>query len=473
MDNKELLEIGLKFRGGGFPNETWESLNRKYDNPFPSGEAWRSFVKRELKKQNKLPNKDDSKVENKYGEEEYKRVEIEDCGDFYKIYSKQRSIEVTKEKVKLIKLLYCDDDPLTINELCRKVDIPRRDFMLIKSAFNITHDDVPYLDEELNNNMDALVDETLERKKEKYFIKLQQREIQFMKEELNRYRKNDYAYDKLINALSEIKFEIPEYTHRDYKASKRNALLDLADIHIGLKHESFWNKYNVAETERRFKKLTEEAINIGIENNINEMHVSNLGDAIAGLIHESIRLESEIGVNEQVKLVVKFIGDMLLAFSRTFNKVVYADVVGNHGRMIPQKEASLDRENFEEFIGWGLRLMLTGEKNIVFEDNFYDEGIIVKRISGVLIFEAHGHLDQFNKVASNFSMMIEKPSEIHLAHFHHEKSEEFNCVDVSISRSFCGIDTYSKNKRLFAKAGQTMYIYEDGKKKYTADIILN
>lgn len=473
MDNKELLEIGLKFRGGGFPNETWESLNKKHGFPFPSGEAFRSFVKRELKKQNKLPQKDDTRVENKYGEEEFKRVEIEDCGDYYHIYSKQRSIEITKEKVRLIKLLYCDDDPLTINELCRKVNIPRRDFMLVKSAFNITHDDVPYLDEDLDNNMDALVDETLERKKEKYFIKLQQREIQFMKEELNRYRKNDYAYDKLIQALSEVKFEIPERPHRVYQSSKRNALLDLADIHAGLKCENYWNKYNVAETERRFKKLTEEAICIGIENNIDEMHVSNLGDAIAGLIHESIRLESEISVNEQVKLVVRLIGEMLLAFSHTFNKVVYADVVGNHGRMMPQKEASLTRENFEDFIGWALRLMLANEKNIIFEDNFYDEGIIAKRISDVLIFEAHGDMDQFNKVASNFSMMIEKPAEIHLAHFHHEKSEEFNCVDVSISRSFCGIDTYSKNRRLFAKAGQTMYIYENGKRKYTADIILN
>lgn len=56
MSREELLDIGVQFRGGKFPNTTWNSLNEKYGFPFVSGEAWRSFVKNELKKQNKLPN---------------------------------------------------------------------------------------------------------------------------------------------------------------------------------------------------------------------------------------------------------------------------------------------------------------------------------------------------------------------------------------------------------------------------------
>ncbi len=467
ISNEKFLQIGIDFRAGLYPQDTWESLNNRYEKPFKNGEAWRNFVRRELKKQGRVI----EKVKEVSGEEEYQRVTVDDCGDFYRISSSKRSIEITKEKVKQIKLLYCDDSPLTINEICRKVDIPRRDFMLVKNAFNITHDDVPYLDEELDGDIDSLVEESLERKKEKYFLKLQNREIDFMREELKKYRRNDYVYDKLVQALSEIKFEVNNYSHREYTPSQRYGLIDLADIHCGLKVDNYWNKYSVEVVKQRFKKLTEEVINIGIENNICEIHVSNLGDAIAGIIHDTIRLESEIGVVEQVQFVTQCIGTMLIELSMVFNKVVYADVEGNHGRVIPKKEASLDRENFEKFIGWGLRLMLASYTNIKFEDNFYDEGIIAKRIGGVLIFEAHGDLDQFNKVASDFSIMIEKPSEIHLAHFHHEKSEEFNTIDVCVSRSFCGIDTYSKNRRLFAKAGQTMYIYENGKRKYAADII--
>jgi hypothetical protein len=473
LSNEELLQIGINFRAGMYPSETWESLNIKYDCPFKNGEAWRNFVRRELKKQNKTVTKiEQPKVESVSGEEEFKRVEIDDCGDFYRITSKTRSIEITKEKVKMIKLLYCDDDPLTINELCRRVDIPRRDFMLVKSAFNITHDDVPYLDEELDNdeNIDSLVDETLERKKEKYFIKLQQREIQFMKEELNRYRKNDYFYDKLVKALSEIQITPTEYNTTKI-IGNREALLDLADVHIGIKTENYWNKYSVQETRNRFKKLTEDTIKICDELHASILHVSSLGDLIAGLIHDSIRVSSEVDVVMQVKLVTEMISNMLIEFSKHFVKVIYSDVDGNHGRIVPPKEASIDGENFEKFIGWGLRLLLQNVSNIEFEENYYDDGIIAKRIAGVLIFESHGHQDSFNKVASDFSMMIEKPNEIHIAHFHHGKFEEFHGVDVFVSTSFCGVEDYAKGKRLTAKAGQRLFIYENGRRKYIADIV--
>lgn len=65
MEKKELFDIGLKFRGGAFPGETWESLNNKYERQFPSGEAYRSFVRRELKKENKVEDKTETKTNTK------------------------------------------------------------------------------------------------------------------------------------------------------------------------------------------------------------------------------------------------------------------------------------------------------------------------------------------------------------------------------------------------------------------------
>jgi hypothetical protein len=66
MDKQKLLDIGIQFRGGKFPSETWDSLNKKYGCPFKSGEGFRCFVKKELKKQNKLPTKDGENIENIY-----------------------------------------------------------------------------------------------------------------------------------------------------------------------------------------------------------------------------------------------------------------------------------------------------------------------------------------------------------------------------------------------------------------------
>lgn len=60
MTREELLEIGIDFRGGKFPNiKTWNELNDTYGNEFVSGEAFRSFVKKELKKQDKLPSREE------------------------------------------------------------------------------------------------------------------------------------------------------------------------------------------------------------------------------------------------------------------------------------------------------------------------------------------------------------------------------------------------------------------------------
>lgn len=74
MSREELLDIGIKFRGGAFPNETWETLNIKYNKPFASGESFRSFVKKELKKQNKLPSKESiNKIHNDLNDKDFEQ----------------------------------------------------------------------------------------------------------------------------------------------------------------------------------------------------------------------------------------------------------------------------------------------------------------------------------------------------------------------------------------------------------------
>lgn len=79
MSKEELLKIGIDFRAGLYSKDTWDSLNEKYNKPFTSGEAFRSFTKRELKREGKLPQADTMKSE-----------QIE-----------QKSKELLKEKIEL------------------------------------------------------------------------------------------------------------------------------------------------------------------------------------------------------------------------------------------------------------------------------------------------------------------------------------------------------------------------------------
>jgi len=407
--------------------------------------------------------------------DEEDHIQVMDMGDKFHIYNRKRSIVIDKEKVKKIKEMYCDKTPLTVNELCRKLDIARRDFMLLKQGLSICHSDVPYLDEDIQEDkLGGLVEETLERRKEKYFLKLQQEEIKQMETELTAYRKQDYLFDKISSAINDIKIEPVKYSVNIVKKSKvREGLLDCMDQHLGLWSDNYWNKYSVAEAERRFEILTKEVIEFCAETGVTILHVSSLGDAINGLIHTSLRLESEINVVEQIKLATRLMGKMLKEFALVFDKVVYADVAGNHGRMMPSKSESDDKENFEYLISFALGLMLQNEEKIVFEDNFYDEGIIVKHIAGVTVIEAHGDSDKMEKAASTLPLMTEASSEIHLGHTHSNKSIEQNCIEVFVGRSFSGVDSYAKNLRLTSKAGQKLFIYEDGKRIFIHDVVFN
>lgn len=53
MNRDDLFEIGVDFREGKYPNETWESLNERFGKPFKNGECWRQFVKNRLYKNKK------------------------------------------------------------------------------------------------------------------------------------------------------------------------------------------------------------------------------------------------------------------------------------------------------------------------------------------------------------------------------------------------------------------------------------
>jgi len=142
-------------------------------------------------------------VGHKEGQEE-RRPTVDKVGEYYIVASGNRQTVVALEKLKQLKDLYCGDNSLTINQICRKLDMPRRDFYLIKTAFNITHDDVPFIDEELQERtLDDLVGETLEKRKENYFIKLQQEEIKQLKKEVEHYRKKDYLVGKVHSLIAE------------------------------------------------------------------------------------------------------------------------------------------------------------------------------------------------------------------------------------------------------------------------------
>ena len=190
--------------------------------------------------------------------------------DIYTIVSagrNERTVKISENALRQLKKYYCLEK-LTINQLCREMRLPRRDFYLIKTAFGITKDDAPYIDEDLiNQTDDELVTDSLQEKKRLYFIKLQQQEIEQLRKENNEYRKQDY----FINQLDRQFVEHMAGFAREYKgpgkvncnlSNAEDYLLEVpvVDLHLS---KLAWEpevgeSYDYKIAEKRYKTVIED-----------------------------------------------------------------------------------------------------------------------------------------------------------------------------------------------------------------------
>lgn len=196
----------------------------------------------EYKRKNSTETKKEEKKGNKVGEkrgQKERKPEIDDKGDYYLITREDgKSTTITKERLREFKILYCEQK-MTINQVSRRMEISRSNIILIKTAFGITHDDVPYIDDDMYQiSTEDLVVESLERKKEKYFIKLQEKEIVQMKSELDKYRQEDYFYNKLIDANEKFFTEFsqsykgPDFSIKTVESTGKMLEVSIVDLHL-------------------------------------------------------------------------------------------------------------------------------------------------------------------------------------------------------------------------------------------------
>lgn len=401
----------------------------------------------------------DNLISEKVGKEEIK-PKVEDKGEYYIVRCGQREIHISKEKLAKIYELYCDTSPLTINHICRTIDIPRPDFYLIKTAFNITHNDVPFPEEKITEDkIDDLVETTLEKRKEKFFLKLQEQEINELRKEVEKYREQEHFYNKVI---TEIVVPIAPLTFniKSNILSETEGQLNLADWHTGLKVENYWNQYSLQIQKERLQDLVERTISYIHRHNIKKMHIMNLGDLLHGIIHVSTRIVAEVDVIQQFRIAWQLLSDVIEAIAKEVEQVLFYSTYGNHSRISENKKDALDRENFELLIPDILKEHFQQIPNISFMPNKYDDQILVAKPCGHTVFGVHGDRDKPEKVAGNLTMMLEmKPYKVFTAHSHHKQQLEVHKVDVIMSRSLCGVDDYAKDIRATSRAGQSLYVY--------------
>jgi len=223
--NNDILEK-CKDKVDGKIKIKWEALNTELGFPAPSGDALRKRYAKQC-------------VGTKEGEEERKPV-VEDFGDYYMVTSKRHTIKITKDELRKLKEFYCLEQ-MTINQVCMETELPRDEFFVIKTAFSITKDDVPVLDEDLDDPDAPL--RTLQKKKKLFNLKMQQLDISETQKELKAYRTKEFWLDK-TNKIAEQFKPIPFNGEVVTINSDNEGVLFLADFHTGMKVDNFWNKYD-------------------------------------------------------------------------------------------------------------------------------------------------------------------------------------------------------------------------------------
>ncbi len=386
-----------------------------------------------------------------------RKPKLIDKGDYYMIVSPSVSVSITKDQLRKLKKGYCGKK-LTVNQMLLEMNLTRPEFFAIKTAFGITKDDVPYIDEDLDDP-EALANETIIDKKRAYFAALISKELKSNEKELKMYREKEYWLDKTLLACENIKAEPMDYDEPLHRESNNEGQLNLADWHIGMNCDNYWNTYNYAIAQARIKELTRKAIWDFELYNVNTVHVMNLGDIIHGLIHTSTRVEAEFNVQEQVTKAVNLLAGILHSLAEKFETVYFYNTYGNHSRFTSNKRDALDTENFELFIPTFLKGLLCNCPNVIFKANEIDEQWIVADICGHTIIGTHGDRDKIKKAPSNMTMMYKKPYKIFIGHQHHVEGWTQHSVEIKMIGCLCGVETHAKDLRLTSQPSQSLCIY--------------
>lgn len=237
------------------------------------------------------------------------------------------------------------------------------------------------------------------------------------------------------------------------------AILELSDVHYGLVVDNYWNKYNPEIAIQKISQLRDKVIGYCKFHNVSDLYVAELGDMIAGRIHETIKYQSRVDVITQVIAMSEIIAEMLTDLSKYF-RVHYYSCLDNHSRLEPNKKAALDLESLARIIPWYLKERVGSFIEI--NNNKYAEDIITFRCKGFNIAGCHGDKDSPIKIVDNLSMMTRENFDMILtAHLHHFSADEKNQILVISNPSVLSTDDYSKNLRLSSKSAQNLIIVSD------------
>ena len=329
---------------------------------------------------------------------------------------------------------------------------------------------------ELNNNTEevhpqANVDSNIEEKKlseldlKEINLKKERIKLQDLRTSINRdirilARKETLAelIKESIKDLSPINFKQPEHLYGE----ENEMVVQISDPHFGLTVNNEFEVYNEDIFLRRLTNYTLQILDIKKKEKINKCHLCFSGDAISGLIHETIVRNNQYGVVDQTKRFSEYASKFIEKLSNHFEEIIVHFVTGNHSRNNENKDKTENKDRYENFILEFIELRTANLKNIKFEKSILDNTIAEFYIKGHYCCLVHGDYDNAKTAPSKLlSLLDKKPKMIFLGHKHIFEILTVDKSKVITSGSWVTHDEYCTNHRFTGEPSQTVTIVGD------------
>lgn len=253
-----------------------------------------------------------------------------------------------------------------------------------------------------------------------------------------------------------------EYEPLEDVPGETSLIVSMHDLHYGAQHDNYWGKYNSDICRQMVVKYIGEIGKIAETHLAQDCYVVCNGDAISGVIHNSIRVTNKENVIEQVTGVSELLAQFLAELSVMFNNVFFTSVAGNHSR-IEKKDDSLISERLDDLVEWYLKARMASFDNVhIGYGEKIDPTMYLIDVRGHLFLGCHGDFDATIASVTNLQAMVGRPLYgVLMGHRHHCATDVVQGIRVIQSGSFLGTDDYCISKRLCGKPEQIVSVVND------------
>ncbi len=281
--------------------------------------------------------------------------------------------------------------------------------------------------------------------------------------ELARIQRELARRESVVDIVREILHSevspIPGYVPHDVEVSDTDLIVHLTDIHAGIEISNYCNEYNSDVMHQRLDAYLDKIREIAFRHRAENCYMLLGGDLISGIIHSQIRIENQMDVIHQLKLVSMEIGRFVAELSKMFGSVDVYAVAGNHSRVTANKADHLKGENLDALVPFYLTALLQNYENVHIHEENVEESVAMFSVRNQRVFGAHGDKDIPENVVQRLTMMFGvKPDIVMLGHRHTNGMRSVYNAKIIESGCISGPDNYCMDHRLSNKPEQAVLV---------------